>query len=111
MKKFKIPCTWQMYGFYHIEAENLKEALEKAVLALTSLAMEEFKQEQDRGLTEGLADDFMKMAQDKGYNARRAGTPEQERERSQQILAQRAQELHLHQIELQTFPLAQLRSF
>ena len=30
MKKFKIPCTWQMYGFYHIEAENLSEALQKA---------------------------------------------------------------------------------
>lgn len=30
MKTFKIPCTWQMYGFYHIEAEDIKEALQKA---------------------------------------------------------------------------------
>ena len=30
MKTYKIPCTWQMYGFYHIEAENIKEALEMA---------------------------------------------------------------------------------
>jgi len=30
MKTYKIPCTWQMYGFYHIEAENMKEALQKA---------------------------------------------------------------------------------
>ena len=30
MKTFKIPCTWQMYGYYHIEADNLKEALQKA---------------------------------------------------------------------------------
>jgi hypothetical protein len=30
MKTYKIPCTWQMYGYYHIEAENIKEALQKA---------------------------------------------------------------------------------
>lgn len=30
MKTFKIPCTWQMYGYYHIEANDLKEALQKA---------------------------------------------------------------------------------
>lgn len=30
MKKYTIPCAWQMYGFYHIEAENLEEAIEKA---------------------------------------------------------------------------------
>ena len=30
MKTYKIPCTWQMYGFYHIEAENIKEALQIA---------------------------------------------------------------------------------
>jgi len=29
MKTYKIPCTWQMYGYYHIEAESVKEALEK----------------------------------------------------------------------------------
>lgn len=29
-KTFKIPCTWQMYGYYHIEANSIKEALEKA---------------------------------------------------------------------------------
>jgi len=39
---------------------------------------------------EGLADDFMKMAKDMGYNVRKAGTPEQERERTQQMLKQRA---------------------
>ena len=39
---------------------------------------------------EGLADDFMKLAKEKGYNARLRGTPEQERERTQQMLAQRA---------------------
>jgi hypothetical protein len=38
---------------------------------------------------ESLADQFMKMAQAKGYNVHQAGTPEQERERSQQRLAQR----------------------
>ena len=30
MKTYKIPCTWQMYGFCHVEAENMKEALQKA---------------------------------------------------------------------------------
>lgn len=30
MKTYKIPCTWQMYGYHHIEAENIKEALQKA---------------------------------------------------------------------------------
>ena len=29
MNTYKIPCTWQMYGYYHIEANNLNEALEK----------------------------------------------------------------------------------
>jgi len=43
-------------------------------------------------ILEGLADDFMKMAKDMGMNPRRAGTPAQERERTQQIMAQRAKE-------------------
>lgn len=30
MKKYTIPCVYQMYGFYYIEANSLKEALEKA---------------------------------------------------------------------------------
>ena len=29
-KTFIIPCTWQMYGTYHIEAETLEKALEIA---------------------------------------------------------------------------------
>jgi len=29
MNTYKIPCTWQMYGYYHIEANSIKEALEK----------------------------------------------------------------------------------
>lgn len=28
MKKYKIPCSWQMYGYKEVEAENLKEAIE-----------------------------------------------------------------------------------
>ena len=48
------------------------------------------KHKGQQGVEEGLADDFMKMAQAKGYNVRRAGTPDQERERTQQTLAQRA---------------------
>jgi hypothetical protein len=43
-----------------------------------------------RGLNEGMADDFMAMAKARGMNARVAGTPEQERERTNQMLAQRA---------------------
>lgn len=30
MPKFEVPCTWRMYGSYHIEAENLREAINKA---------------------------------------------------------------------------------
>ena len=45
-----------------------------------------------KGLNEGLADEFMAMAKAKGYNPRLAGTPEQERERTQQMLAQRAKD-------------------
>ena len=30
MKTFIIPCSWQMYGTYHIEAETLEQALEIA---------------------------------------------------------------------------------
>jgi len=30
MNTYKIPCTWQMYGYYHIEANSIKEALQKA---------------------------------------------------------------------------------
>lgn len=30
MPKFVIPCTWSMYGSYYIEAENLREAINKA---------------------------------------------------------------------------------
>ena len=29
MPKFKIPCTWQMIGYYIVEAETLEEAKEK----------------------------------------------------------------------------------
>jgi hypothetical protein len=48
--------------------------------------------ESSQGVAEGLADEFMKMAREKGYNPRLAGTPEQERERTQQMLAQRAKD-------------------
>jgi hypothetical protein len=48
--------------------------------------------EHNQGVAEGLADEFMKMAREKGYNPRLAGTPEQERERTQQMLAQRAKD-------------------
>jgi len=30
MNTYKIPCTWQMYGYYTIEANSIKEALQKA---------------------------------------------------------------------------------
>lgn len=43
-------------------------------------------------IDESLADQIMQSARAAGLNPRLAGTPEQERERSQQILAQRAQE-------------------
>lgn len=41
-------------------------------------------------ITESLADEFAAMARAKGMNVRVHGTPEQERERTQQMLAQRA---------------------
>ena len=31
MKKYTIPITWQSYKTYKIEAENLQEAVEKAL--------------------------------------------------------------------------------
>ena len=43
-----------------------------------------------RGLDENLADEFMAMARAKGYNPRLAGTPDQERARTDAMLAQRA---------------------
>lgn len=46
----------------------------------------------DAKVDESLADQIMASARAAGLNPRLAGTPEQERERSQQILAQRAQE-------------------
>ena len=30
MKTFKIPCSWENYGYLRIEANNLPEAIEKA---------------------------------------------------------------------------------
>ena len=42
-----------------------------------------------KALDENLADEFMKMAKAKGFNVRKAGTPDQERERTQNMLAQR----------------------
>lgn len=47
---------------------------------------------EQKDVEESLADDFMKMAQARGYNVRRAGTPDEERARTQQMLAQRAKE-------------------
>lgn len=29
MKKFKVPCIWQMTGYYIVEANNIEEAKEK----------------------------------------------------------------------------------
>jgi hypothetical protein len=45
-----------------------------------------------RDVEESLADEFMKMAQARGFNVRQAGTPEQERQRSLERLAQRKKE-------------------
>jgi hypothetical protein len=44
----------------------------------------------DAGLNESLADEFMAMAKAKGMNARIAGTPDQERARTDAMLKQRA---------------------
>ena len=30
MNTYKIPCTWLMYGMYHIKANSLQEALQLA---------------------------------------------------------------------------------
>lgn len=30
MSKFEIPCMWRMYGSYQIEANNIREAINKA---------------------------------------------------------------------------------
>ena len=43
-------------------------------------------------LVESLADDFMKIAKDKGMNIRVAGTPEQEKQRTMDMLAKRRAE-------------------
>jgi len=43
-------------------------------------------------LVESLADDFMKMAREKGMNLRVAGTPEQEKQRTMDMLAKRRAE-------------------
>jgi hypothetical protein len=43
-------------------------------------------------LVESLADDFMKMAREKGMNVRVAGTPEQEKQRTMDMLAKRRAE-------------------
>jgi|SaaInlV_135m_DNA_3_1039749.scaffolds.fasta_scaffold93466_2 hypothetical protein len=29
-KEYKIPCSWQMYGYLDVEAESWDEAIEKA---------------------------------------------------------------------------------
>ena len=30
MKEYKIPCSWEMYGYMMVEAESLEEAVRKA---------------------------------------------------------------------------------
>ncbi len=29
MPKYKVPCTWEMTGYYIVEADNIEEAKEK----------------------------------------------------------------------------------
>jgi hypothetical protein len=47
-------------------------------------------------IRESLADDFMKMAKEKGMNVRVAGTPEQEKQRTMDMLAKRRAEQEIH---------------
>lgn len=28
---YRIPCSWQMYGYYEVEAESLEEAIDMAL--------------------------------------------------------------------------------
>ena len=58
-------------------------------MKVTNLFESDFDRQPEPG---SLADQLMKSAQAAGLKPRLAGTPEQERERSQQILAQRAKE-------------------
>jgi len=30
MRKYKIPCTWEVYGIVFVEADSIKEAIAKA---------------------------------------------------------------------------------
>ena len=30
MKKFKVPCSWEMYGTMYVEADSQEEAINKA---------------------------------------------------------------------------------
>ena len=58
-------------------------------MKVTNLFESDFDRQPEPG---SLADQLMKSAQAAGLKPRLAGTPEQERERSQQILAQRAKD-------------------
>ena len=49
-----------------------------------------------QALNESLADEIMAIAKSKGMNPRLRGTPEQERERTQQMLAQRAKDREMN---------------
>ena len=39
-KKYKIPCSWQVYGIIDVEAESWSEAIEKAEADDTPLPTE-----------------------------------------------------------------------
>ena len=40
MKKYKIPCVWESYGYMEIEAESIHQAIEIAELDDTPLPKE-----------------------------------------------------------------------
>lgn len=45
MKQYKIPITWQSYEVFSVEAENLQEAVEKALKEFLTIPDDKYLQD------------------------------------------------------------------
>ena len=65
MKTYKIPCSWEMYGYMDIEAETLEEAVHAAEHFLTPLPEGHYVDESFEVDTEVLYFEFQKEQDEK----------------------------------------------
>ena len=65
MKTYKIPCSWEMYGYMDIEAETLEEAVAEADHFLTPLPEGNYVEDSFEVDTEVLYFEFQKEQDEK----------------------------------------------